>query len=159
MGQDLRSYFEDADDILLRVAQPVARDHLSALIVQANQPVVFEQIEGHPGWKVADLLFRDRLAQSRVLGTTPDQVLPELGRRLALPPRAPRVVNSGPVKDRILRDDEIDLRELPTFQHGARDPGPGIICMNICRAPDGGNINFSFTKKWFNIYVCRYFNS
>jgi UbiD family decarboxylase len=146
MPRDLRSYFEDADDILLRVKKPVARDHLSALIVQANRPVLFEQIEGHPGWKVADLLFRDRLAQSRVLGTSPDEVLPELARRLAMPPRATRVVNTGPVKDRILREDQIDLRELPSFQHGARDPGPGIICMNICRLPEGGNINFSFTR-------------
>ena len=146
MPRDLRSYFDDAGDLLLRVEKPVARDHLSALIVQANRPVLFEKIEGHPGWKVADLLFRDRLAQSRVLGVSPDRVLPELGKRLNLPPRAPRVVNTGPVKDKILRDDEIDLRELPSFQHGARDPGPGIICMNICRAPDGGNVNFSFTR-------------
>jgi len=146
MARDLRSYFEDADDILLRVEKPVARDHLSALIVQANRPVLFENIDGHPGWKVADLLFRDRIAQSRVLGTDPENVLPELANRLAMPPRAPRMVNTGPIKDRILRDDEIDLHDLPTFQHGARDPGPGIICMNICRAPDGGNINFSFTR-------------
>ena len=89
MARDLRSYFEDADDILLRVEKPVARDHLSALIVQANRPALFENIDGHPGWKVADLLFRDRIAQSRVLGTDPENVLPELAKRLAMPPRAP----------------------------------------------------------------------
>lgn len=146
MAQDLRSYFEDSADLLLRVEKPVSRDHLSTLIVQANQPVLFENIEGFPGWKVSDLLFRDRLAQSRVLGTMPDEVLPELARRLAMPPRPTRTVNTGPVKEIILRDDEVDLGAMPAFQHGARDPGPGIIVMNICRAPDGGPVNFSFTR-------------
>ncbi len=146
MAQDLRSYFEDAGDLLLRVEKPVSRDHLSTLIVQANQPVLFETIDGFPGWKVCDLLFRDRLAQSRVLRTTPDKVLPELARRLAMPPRPTRIVNTGPVKEIVLRDDEVDLGALPAFQHGARDPGPGIIAMTICRAPDDGNINFAFTR-------------
>ena len=146
MAKDLRTYFEDNEDLVLRVAKPVRREHLSTLIVQANRPVLFEAIEGYPGWKVADLLFRDRLAQSRVLGTTPESVLPELSKRLAMPPVAPRVVNTGPVKDRILKGDEVDLGALPAFQHGSKDPGPGIIVMNICRGPDGGNTNFSFTR-------------
>ena len=146
MPQDLRSYFAENDDVILRVTKSVRPDHLSALITQANRPVVFEEIEGHPGWKVCDLLFRDRLAQSRVLGTTPEKVLPELAGRLAQPPMRPRVVNTAPVKDRILRGEEIDLRALPAFQHGERDPGPSLIAMNICREPDDGAVNFSFTR-------------
>lgn len=146
MPKDLRSYIADNDDLILRVAKPVRREHLSVLIVQANRPVLFEAIEGYPDWRVMDLLFRDREAQSRVLETTPDAVLPELARRLAQPPEAPRMVNTGPVKERILKDGDFDLREIPGFQHGQRDPGPGLIAMNICRAPDGGAINFSFTR-------------
>ena len=146
MAQDLRTYLADNQDLVLRVAKPVAPEFLSTLIVQADRPVLFEHIEGHPDWRLCDLLFRDRLAQSRVLGTTPGDVLTTLAERLSRPPVAPKVVNTGPVKDRILKDDQVDLGALPAFQHGARDPGRGIIAMNICRAPDGGNVNFSFTR-------------
>ncbi len=146
MAQDLRTYLADNEDLVLRITKPVAPEFLSTLIVQADRPVLFDRIEGHPDWRLCDLLFRDRLAQSRVLGTTPENVLSELADRLARPPVAPKVVNTGPVKDRIRKGDQVDLAELPGFQHGARDPGPSIIAMNICQGPDGGNVNFSFTR-------------
>lgn len=94
MAQDLRSFLAEIDDVLLRIRQPVAIDHVSALIVDARQPILFEAIDGFPGWRVCDLLFRDRATQARVLRTTPDEVLPELARRLALPPAAPRLVGA-----------------------------------------------------------------
>ncbi len=150
MARDLRSFLSDNEDLVLRVEKPVAPEFLSTLIVQANRPVLFDRIEGHPGWRLCDLLFRDREAQSRVLETTPENVLTTLAARLARPPMAPKIVNTGPVKDRILKGDEIDLAALPGFQHGARDPGRAIIAMTICRGPDGGpdgdKVNFSFTR-------------
>ena len=146
MPKDLRSFIAANEDLILRVPKPVSRDHLSDLIVQADRPVVFENIDGYPGWRVADLLFRDRVAQAAVLETTPDRVTEVLGARLAMPPRAPRRVNDAPHKARILTGDDIDLREIPGFRHGGRDPVPGIIVMNICREPDDGAVNFSFTR-------------
>lgn len=86
MPKDLRSFIEANEDLILRVPKTVKRDHLSTLIVQANRPVVFDNIEGYPGWRVADLFFRDRVAQAAVLGTTPDKVTTVLAERLAMPP-------------------------------------------------------------------------
>ena len=60
MPKDLRSFIAANEDLILRVPKPVSRDHLSDLIVQADRPVVFENIDGYPGWRGADLLFRDR---------------------------------------------------------------------------------------------------
>ena len=99
MAQDLRTYLADNADLVLRVSQPVAPEFLSTLIVQADRPVLFERIAGHPDWRLCDLLFRDRLAQSRVLGTTPGNVLSVLADRLSRPPVAPKIVNTGPVKN------------------------------------------------------------
>ena len=146
MAKDLRSFIDANADLVLRVSKPVRREDLSTLIVQANRPVVFDNIDGYPGWRVADLFFRDRVAQAAVLETTPDKVTEVLAERLAMPPREALLINDAPHKARILRDDEIDLREIPGFQHGERDPGPGLIVMNICREPDGGAVNFSFTR-------------
>ena len=146
MKQDLRSYIEEVEDILLRIKKPVELEHLSALIVQANQPVVFENIEGFENWQVMDLLFRDRLAQSRVLRCRPDAVLSELAKRLKLPPRDTRKVNDGPVKEIILNRGELDLTALPGFRHGSEDPRPWIIAMIVCESRVSGHVNFAFTR-------------
>lgn len=146
MPKDLRSFIDANEDLVLRVPKPVNRDDLSNLIVQADRPVVFENIDGFPGWRVADLFFRDRVAQAAVLETTPDKVTSVLAERLSLPPKEPRLVNDAPHKERVLREDEIDLMSIPGFQHGGRDPGAGLIVMNICCEPDGGAVNFSFTR-------------
>ena len=146
MPKDLRTFIAANEDLILKVPKPVPLGNLSDLIVQAGRPVVFDNIEGFPGWRVADLFFRDRVAQAAVLQTTPDKVTEVLGERLAMPPREPLMVNDAPHKERILKGDDVDLRKIPGFQHGGRDPGPGIIVMNICREPDNGAVNFSFTR-------------
>ena len=87
MPKDLRSFIDANEELIIRVPRPVKREHLSTLIVQANRPVVFDNIEGYPGWRVADLFFRDRVAQAAVLETTPDKVTSVLAERLAMAPQ------------------------------------------------------------------------
>jgi 2,5-furandicarboxylate decarboxylase 1 len=146
MPQDLRSYLAENRDLVLRLTKPVAVEHVSDLICQSRRPILFESIQEHPGWRLCDLLFRDRLAQSRVLKTAPDRVLPELARRLALPPRPPRPVNGGPVKEKRVAPGALDLRSLPAFRHGAMDPARTLIAMLVCADPETGRTNFSFTR-------------
>jgi len=146
MGSDLRQFLGEIDDILLRVRRPVDLDYLSALIADAEQPILFEALVGYPGWQLCDLLFRNRACQARVLKTNPAQVLPELGRRLSLPPRRPAVVAGGPVKAQVVTGPAVDLRGLPAFQHGAHDGARTIIAMTVCRDPDTGHLNLAFTR-------------
>ena len=146
MPKDLRGFVEDNADSILRVPRMVAREHLSALIVQAGRPVMFESIEGYPGWRVLDLLFVDRRAQARVLDTAPDNVLASLAAALERPPVPPRPVDDAPHRQNILTGGKADLLALPAFRHGEKDPAPALIAMNICREPDGGAVNFSFTR-------------
>lgn len=148
MGHDLRGFLAGIDDLLLRVPRPVDIDVVCALIAQAGRPILFEAIEGFPGWSLCDLLFRDRAVQARVLGTTPDRVLATLSERLALPPRPPKRIARGATGDRVLAGGDIDLRRLPGFQHGARDPGRCLIAMTVCRPPDDGAANFAFTRLY-----------
>ena len=91
MPKDLRSFSDANEELVLRVPKPVNRDDLSNLIVQANRPVVFENIDGFPGWQLADLFFRDCVAQAALLETAPDRVAEVLDKRLSLPPKEPRV--------------------------------------------------------------------
>ncbi len=146
MAKDLRTFLEGAGANVLRVSRPVPRKHLSALIVEARQPVLFERIEGFAGWRLADLLFRDRAAQAIVLGTEPDAVLPFLAERLSRPPVAPCLTARRPGVWTDHDGGHADFGLLPGFQHGARDPGPSLIAMVVCQGPDGGPANFSFTR-------------
>ncbi|MBM3486209.1 MAG: UbiD family decarboxylase [Alphaproteobacteria bacterium] len=145
-AQNLGGFLAANADLVLRLTRAVELADVSALIVEARRPVLFERIAGHPGWVICDLLFRDRRAQARVLGTTPDRVLPELARRLALPPRAPVMVDDGPVKSVRIAREAVDLRAIPAFRHGEKDPGPSLIAMMIIRDPETGRDNLSFTR-------------
>jgi len=146
MAKDLRSFVSENTNKVLHVPKPVSRDDLSDLIVQANQPVLFENIQDYAGWRIADLFFRDRAAQSAVLDTRPENVISELAEMLMRPPRKTRLVNNAPHKEKILLGNKIDLTTIPGFKHGKRDPLPALIVMNICRAPEGGPANLSFTR-------------
>jgi 2,5-furandicarboxylate decarboxylase 1 len=146
MAKDLRSFIDKNDGLILRVPKTVRREDLSVLITQANRPVLFEKIDGYDGWSVADLLFRDRIAQAAVLETGPGRVTEVLAERLALPPRAPSRVGTAPWKENIHKAGAFDLRRIPGFRHGTRDPCEALIVMNVCRAPDGGPANLSFTR-------------
>ncbi len=146
MAKDLRSFVSENTNKVLHVPKPVSRDDLSDLIVQANQPVLFENIQDYAGWRIADLFFRDRAAQSAVLDTRPENVISELAEMLTRPPRKTRLVNNAPHKEKILLGNKIDLTTIPGFKHGKRDPLPALIVMNICRAPEGGPANLSFTR-------------
>ncbi|MGE0627236.1 MAG: UbiD family decarboxylase domain-containing protein [Hyphomicrobiaceae bacterium] len=119
---------------------------MSALINQSRQPILFETIDGYPRWSICDLLFRDRASQARVLDTMPDNVLRELASRLRQPPRSPRLVAESPVKENILAGSALNLTSIPGFQHGAEDMGRVIVAMTICRDPDTGRQNLSWTR-------------
>lgn len=146
MPKDLRSFVEANADLILRVPKTVARSHLSALIVQAGGPVMFEAVEGFPEWRVLDLLFVDRRAQARVLDTEPDKVLARLATALDQPPAPTSTVDAAAHRENILIGEEADLLALPGFRHGEKDPAPALIAMNICREPGDGAVNFSFTR-------------
>ena len=146
MPKDLRGFVEANADLILRVPRTVSREHLSALIVQAGRPVMFDAVEGFPGWRVLDLLFVDRRAQARVLDTATDNVLASLAAALDKPPVPTRPVDAAPHRQNILAGGKANLLALPGFRHGEKDPAPALIAMNICREPDAGAINFSFTR-------------
>ena len=45
MPKDLHSFLSENGDLLIRIDKPVPRDHLSALIAEADRPILFENIE------------------------------------------------------------------------------------------------------------------
>ena len=58
----LRGFIDEHAEAFLHVRKPVPIAHVGAVSARAAQPVVFEHLEEHPGWQLADNLFIDEPA-------------------------------------------------------------------------------------------------
>ena len=147
MAQDLRTYLADNDDLVSARAQAgVARpsEHADRAGQQARLVRIDRRPPGMarvrpavsgPGRAIACAWDISRRGTARIGQTSGDAAKGAQDREHLAPSRTASLKEGG-----------FDLREIPGFQHGERDPGPGIIAMNICREPDDGAVNFSFTR-------------
>ena len=99
LDPSLRGYLETNADIVTRIKKPVSIDNIGALSAQSDQPILFENIIGKPGFRLCDILVKNRRSQARALGVEPEQFLRTLAFRLRQPPRGFHNVKSGPVKE------------------------------------------------------------
>ena len=84
VASTLRTYLKDIEEninIIEREVDPLTQ--VGDLVSQSKKTILFQNIKGYPGWRICDLLGRDRQAQARVLKTTPDKVISELAKKLA----------------------------------------------------------------------------
>ena len=64
----LRGYLETNADIVTRITKPVSIDNVGALSAQSDQPILFENIVEKPGYRLCDILVKNRRSQARALG-------------------------------------------------------------------------------------------
>src|ERR1700684_2155421 len=99
LDASLRGYLETNSDIVTRITKPVKIDDIGALSAQSDQPILFENIVEKPGFRLCDILVKNRHSQARALGVTPAEYLRTLAFRLPQPPRGLKNVKTGPVKE------------------------------------------------------------
>jgi 2,5-furandicarboxylate decarboxylase 1 len=141
IDRDLRDYLETNQDIVTRIVKPVSLRDVGALTAQSQDPIVFENIIERPGFRICDMLVRNRKSQGRALGVDPKLFLPTLAYRLRKPPRAFVHVSDAPVKEVKWLGDQVDLAKLPIPFHKEGDEQPYITAMNILRDPETGFYN------------------
>ena len=141
LDKDLRGYLETNADILTTVRKPVSIEHVGALTAQSHGPILFENIEGKPGYRVLDMLVRHRWSQARALGVAPDEFLPTLAQRLRKPPRGYEYVEDGPAQEVVLTGKDIDWTALPVPFHTDAEEFPYITAMNLLKDPETGFYN------------------
>jgi len=90
LDASLRGHLETNADIVTRIAKPVRIDDIGALSAQSDQPILFENIVEKPGFRLCDILVKNRRSQARALGVDPAVYLKTLAYRLRQPPRASR---------------------------------------------------------------------
>src|SRR3982075_613401 len=83
----LRGYLASNADIVTRIVKPVRMNDIGALSAQSDQPILFENIVEKPGFRLCDILVKNRRSQARALGVDPAVYLKTLPHRLRQPPR------------------------------------------------------------------------
>ena len=78
----LRDYFDTNSDIVTRITKPVNMVNIGALSAQSDQPILFENIVEKPGFRLCDILVKNRRSQARALGVPEQDYLKTLAFRL-----------------------------------------------------------------------------
>jgi 2,5-furandicarboxylate decarboxylase 1 len=137
----LRDYLETNADIVTHIKKPVSIDDIGALSAQSDTPIVFENVVEKPGFRLCDILVKNRKTQARALGVSTADYLKTLAFRLRQPPRGFQVVKTGPVKEVIRTGQQVDWTTLPIPKHKDADAWPYVTAMNIIRDPLTGFYN------------------
>jgi 2,5-furandicarboxylate decarboxylase 1 len=137
----LREHLQRNSDLVMRIDKPVHIDDIGALSAQSDVPILFENIVEKPGFRLCDILVKNRRSQARALGVSPEIYLKTLAFRLRQPPRGFKNVKTGPVKEVIKIGSDVDWRTLPIPRHKDKDEAPYVTAMNIIRDPETGFYN------------------
>ena len=143
LDADLRGYLQTHADIVTRITKPVEMGVLPALTAQSEQPIVFENIVGKPGWRLCDILVKHRHLQARALGVAPGDFLKTLAFRLRKPPRGFVKVTSAPVKEVKWLGREVDWTRLPAPIHSEGEDVAYVTGMWLVKDPETGFYNTS----------------
>ncbi len=143
---DLQGFLEKHHDCHLQLRKPVRLDDVGALIAQTSETVVFENLQGFPGYRLVDHLFVNRAAQARVLNCDSREVVPRLAEVIRAGPKPLRMVEDAPCQERVFTGDDIDLGLLPVPRHTELDPYPYTTSFAIHRDPQTGQYNSMFPR-------------
>jgi UbiD family decarboxylase len=112
---------------LVHVDKPVSPEFEVAAYVRKSSDTdgpafVFDNVSGHPGWRVAAGLYGTMARLPIALGCPIAAVVDRYGAAVARP-LAPRRVASGACQEIVLTGDEVDCTSLPVVVHSELDAG------------------------------------
>jgi 2,5-furandicarboxylate decarboxylase 1 len=151
MAKDMRTWIGQLEKAgeLLRVGGEVNLEYQMAerLAGSKEKAPLFENIEGHPKWKVLGPAPANMRQVALAFHTEVAKVNTEYAHRMDKGLTGCKVITSGPVKDIIFKDDDIRLTGLPVHVQGQKDAGPYITTgLCITKDPDTGIRNMAFHR-------------
>lgn len=123
---------------LVTIAKPVDVKYECANVAHAleGRPVLFEQIVGHPGWRVCAGACSDRKYFGMALGVPVPDLVHHLEQALSNPVPPP-IVAQGACQEVVVSD--VDLNALPILLHLPQDGGHYVASnVVIIEDPDDG---------------------
>ena len=156
LPKDIRGYqgYLEKNGKLLRVKKEVDVKHEIAAGIRKvsdtdGPALLFENIKGYPGWRVAGGLYATKKLMALALETEPDEQK-LLQRYLDCDEKRikPKLVSTGPVKEVIIKGDDVDLTKLPIPTYSEKDSGPYLIpAADIARHPETGIQNVTIGRR------------
>ncbi|MFQ5422081.1 MAG: UbiD family decarboxylase [Anaerolineae bacterium] len=128
----------NASGDLITIEKPVSVEFETANVAHAleGKPALFNQIAGHPGWRVCAGVCSDRRYFSMDLDVPVAELTGHLAEALAYP-QPPPVVETAPCQEVVM--DTVDLNDLPILLHLPEDAGHYIASnVVITRDPEYG---------------------
>src|SRR5438552_1377799 len=126
---DFRNYLRALEKAgqLVHVSKEVSPEFEIAAYVRKSSDTegpafVFENVSGHPGWKVAAGLYGTMSRLPIALGCPIREVVDRYGQAVANP-IAPRRAPTGPCQERVFTGAEVDCTTLPIVVHSELDAG------------------------------------
>jgi UbiD family decarboxylase len=142
---DFRDYLRALEKAgqLVHVTKEVSPEFEIAAYVRKSSDVdgpafVFENVKGHPGWKVAAGLYGTMARLPVAFGCPMDQVVDRYGAAVRNPV-PPRRVSDGRCQEIVLTGDAADCTKLPIVVHSELDAGRYVTAgVMFGRDPDTG---------------------
>lgn len=104
---------------------------------RSNKVVLCNNIKGYPGISIIGNLLGHKRRLSGCLKCGTDEIVKEY-LRLRETPIKPEIIESGPVKEVVIKDVDI-LKAIPVITHHAKDAGPYLTAaMTIAKHPETG---------------------
>jgi 2,5-furandicarboxylate decarboxylase 1 len=128
MGASFRDYLRTLEGAgeLVRVSREVDMRYVSGLLARSEKAVLFEKVSGYAMPVAGGLLStRERLA---LVGRNAKESLAMKLRRALDQPVDPIVVPRAPVKEVVIKGDDVDLSSLPLPVFSVHDGAPYISC-------------------------------
>lgn len=145
MPKTLRTFLDQLGSELFTVEKEIDPiNELGEISSKAPGPIMYKNIKGYPSWRIVDQLVRTRKCQALAIDTSTDNVVPHLATLLSKAGGECKLVESGPVKERVFIGDKANLFDLPITKHSDIDAGRYIGSgINITKDPDTGNRNLA----------------
>jgi len=149
MPHSLRSFLETIDNRVLHIhdaVDPVRQ--VGYLCSESKGPLMFHNLPDFPGWRLTDILIKDRAGQAAALGVADaKEVCPFLAKQMSAGPGKSKIVKDGPVKEVRLIGEEADIRRLPIPIHSHGDAGRYLGSgVTITKDPETGIRNESILR-------------
>ena len=149
MPHTLRSFLESIDNRMLHIREPVDPvKQVGYLCSESRGPLMFHNLEGFPGFRLTDILIKDRRGQAAALGLDDiKEVCPFLAAQMSKGPGKSKMVKDGPVKEVKLIGKDADIRKLPIPIHSKGDAGRYLGSgVTVTKDPDTGLRNESILR-------------
>ena len=149
MPHTLRSFLESIDNRVLHIQDEVDPiSQIGILCSESTGPLMFHNLKGFPGWRLTDILIKDRQGQAAALGVSDiHDVCPFLADRMASERGKSVMVKDGPVKEVKMLGSDVNLHNIPIPVHSHGDAnrylGSGLT---ITKNPETGIRNESIIR-------------